>query len=223
MGRLQQVRRRSGLVRDQHHRSALVPGRGGEQLHHLLAGQRVQRTGRLVGEQHLGPGRPGRGPARPAAPACRTSPQTGSAQDRPGRAAGEPRAIHLLDQGLPAPPVQTSGPKRAVPGKVLSQAGRFGTDIRWQQAGQLIGGGERPSRRSGTPRTSHLPSPPGHSRPPTGRSSATWSAPPWSKSRAAPARPQPGHRRCPDPRSRGVGAVPYYFKKSPWTGDANGC
>ena len=41
---------------DEDHGGALLPGGGDEKLHDLLAGQRVQRSGRLVGEEDLGPG-----------------------------------------------------------------------------------------------------------------------------------------------------------------------
>ena len=42
-------------------RSCPVPGRVGQQLHHLLAGQRVERAGRLVGEHDARARRPARG------------------------------------------------------------------------------------------------------------------------------------------------------------------
>src|ERR1019366_5689997 len=54
--------------------------------------------------------------------------------------AGEPRTIHLPDQGLPAPRVRACWPDRAIPGQVLRQAEGFAPDVCWQQARQLIGG-----------------------------------------------------------------------------------
>jgi hypothetical protein len=42
-----------GVVGDQDDRGAVLADGGGEQVHHQLAGHRVERPGRLVGEQHL--------------------------------------------------------------------------------------------------------------------------------------------------------------------------
>ena len=98
-------------------------------VHHLLAGQRVERAGRLVGEQHLGPGDQAAGqrdplglaagqltgPAplqavqvEPAEPGRRLRQRLGPARRRPAAAAG-PRS-----------------PRRSAPGR----AGRTGTRSR---------------------------------------------------------------------------------------------
>ena len=42
------------VMGDDDHRGALLAGQPGQQVHHLLAGQRVERPGWLVGEDHLG-------------------------------------------------------------------------------------------------------------------------------------------------------------------------
>ena len=57
-----------------------------QQVHHLLAGQRVERPGRLVGEEHLGLGDQRPGQRDPLRLRRRTARRTGAAPARRGRA-----------------------------------------------------------------------------------------------------------------------------------------
>jgi hypothetical protein len=87
------VRRDACVMGHQHHGRALFAGQVHQQVHHLLAGQRVERAGRLVGEQDLGLDRqrPGeRHPLRLAAGQFPGPPAALPVEPQPGQPRGGP-------------------------------------------------------------------------------------------------------------------------------------
>jgi hypothetical protein len=96
-------------VGNQDDRGALLAGSGGQQVHHQLPGHRVQRPGRLVGEQHLRAG--------DQAPGQR-DPLRLPAGQLPG-----PAVLQAV-QAQPGEPVSRLGHRRSPPGTGQQQRQR---------------------------------------------------------------------------------------------------
>ena len=118
------------LVGDQHDGGALLAGGADQQLHHLLAGERVQRAGRLVGEQHLAAGRPA---PRASATRCAWPPDSS-----PERRPLEPVQVEPLEPRRGRRPAPRAGGRRPAAAaarrsprrSARARAGRTGTRSR---------------------------------------------------------------------------------------------